>query len=61
MKYLTSIRMHRAKELLADPKLPIQEVAEQVGYYSGSHFIKTFIEFFSHYPSDYRKNTQIRL
>jgi two-component system response regulator YesN len=57
MKYLTSIRMLRAKELLADPKLPIQEVAEQVGYYSSRHFTKTFTDFFGYYPSDYRKKS----
>jgi two-component system, response regulator YesN len=57
MKYLTSIRMLRAKELLADPNLPIQAVAEQVGYYSSRHFTKKFTEFFGHYPSDYRKRS----
>ena len=59
MKYLTSIRMHRAKELLADPKLPIQDIAEQVGYYSSRHFTKTFTEFFGYYPSDCRKKSTL--
>lgn len=55
MKHLTSIRMFRAKELLTDPNLPIQRVAERVGYYSSRHFTKTFTDFFGHYPSAYRK------
>jgi len=58
MRYLTSIRMLRAKELLADPKLAIQDVAEQVGYYSSRHFTKTFTDFFGFYPSDYRKKSK---
>jgi two-component system response regulator YesN len=57
MKYLTSIRMLRAKELLADSQLPIQDVAEQVGYYSSRHFTKKFTEFFGCYPSVYRKKS----
>jgi two-component system response regulator YesN len=57
MKYLTSIRMHRAKELLADPELPIQDIATQVGYYSSRHFTKTFTDFFGYYPSDCRKKS----
>lgn len=57
MKYLTRIRMLRAKELLGDAKLSIQDVAEQVGYYSSRHFTKTFTEFFGFYPSDYRKKS----
>src|SRR5436305_14795687 len=52
MKYLTHVRMLRAKELLTDSKLSIQEVAEQVGYYSSRHFTKTFTELFDYYPSD---------
>ena len=58
LKYLTSIRMLRAKELLADPKLPIQDVATQVGYYSSRHFTKIFTDFFGYYPTHYRKKMQ---
>jgi len=57
MKYLTHVRMLRAKELLTDSKLSIQEVAEQVGYYSSRHFTKTFTELFGYYPSDCRKKS----
>jgi two-component system response regulator YesN len=59
MKYLTEIRMIRAKELLADPSLQIQEVAEEVGYYSARYFNKVFTQFVGCYPSEYRKKLKI--
>lgn len=55
LKYLTEIRMTKAKELLADPNLPIQSVAAGVGYYSARHFAKVFRQFSGCYPSEYRK------
>jgi two-component system response regulator YesN len=58
IKYLTRIRLLRAKELLADPELRVQEVAELVGYTSTRHFTKLFTSFFGHYPSEQRKKGQ---
>jgi two-component system, response regulator YesN len=55
MKYLTKIRMLKAKELLAEPHTQVQQVAEKVGYYSTRHFTKLFTEFTGCYPSEYRK------
>jgi len=55
MKYLTKIRMLRAKELLANPEMQVQQVAEQVGYTSVRHFTKVFTAFFGCYPSDLLK------
>jgi two-component system response regulator YesN len=54
MEYLTRTRMLRAKELLADPNLQIQQVAEQVGYCSARYFTKLFTRFAGCYPSEYR-------
>ncbi len=54
MVYLTETRMLRAKELLADPNIQIQQVAEQVGYTSARYFTKLFTEFVGCYPSEYR-------
>jgi two-component system response regulator YesN len=54
MVYLTKTRMLRAKELLADRNIQIQQVAEQVGYYSARYFAKLFTEFAGCYPSEYR-------
>jgi two-component system response regulator YesN len=54
MVYLTKTRMLRAKELLADPHIQIQQVAEQVGYARARYFTKLFTEFVGCYPSEYR-------
>jgi len=56
MKYLTRIRMLKAKELLLNTNLQIKQVAEEVGYYSTRHFTKLFTQTFGSYPSDYRKS-----
>lgn len=39
---LNSIRIARAKELLADPKLRIGEISEMVGYADVAHFARVF-------------------
>jgi two-component system response regulator YesN len=56
VKYLTRIRMLKAKELLMNSNLQVRQVAEQVGYYSTRHFTKLFTQTFGTYPSDCRKN-----
>ena len=42
--YLASLRIERARRLLAESDLPITEVGAQVGYASQSHFTKVFRE-----------------
>jgi two-component system response regulator YesN len=54
MNYLKTIRLAKARELLADPSLQIQQVAEQVGYFSARHFARLFAEQFGCLPSEYR-------
>ncbi len=39
---LNAIRIRRAKELLADPRLKIGEIGEMVGYMDTAHFARTF-------------------
>ncbi|WP_282939653.1 helix-turn-helix domain-containing protein [Paenibacillus sp. RC67] len=55
MKYVTRLRILKAKELLADGSMQVQQVAESVGYYSTRHFTKLFTEMVGTYPSDYRR------
>lgn len=55
MKYLTNVRILKAKELLVQPDMQVQQVAEKVGYYSARHFTKLFTEYVGCYPSEYRK------
>ncbi|MFP4978706.1 response regulator [Paenibacillus sp. CN-4] len=54
-KYLTRLRIHRAKELLSTTSLPVKDVALQVGYYSTRHFVKLFSEYEGCYPTEYKK------
>jgi two-component system response regulator YesN len=55
VRYLTKIRLLRARELLADPEMRVQQVAELVGYTSARHFTKLFTSFFGYYPSEQHK------
>jgi two-component system response regulator YesN len=54
MKYLTNIRILRAKELLTDPNVKIRRVAEEVGYSSTRYFARLFASCVGCYPSEYR-------
>ncbi|WP_372814474.1 helix-turn-helix transcriptional regulator [Paenibacillus sp.] len=60
MQYITKLRMLKAKELLADPSVQVQQAAEQVGYFSSRHFTKLFKEIVGCYPSEYKKNLQMK-
>lgn len=40
--YLTSVRLHRAKELLKTTHIPVYEIGELVGFYNTSHFVTVF-------------------
>ncbi|WP_199614358.1 response regulator transcription factor [Paenibacillus alkalitolerans] len=55
MKYLTRIRILKAKELLCDPNMQVQQVAQAVGYYSTRYFSKLFKEAVGCHPSEYSK------
>jgi len=54
MSYLKKIRLLKAKELLVDPNIQVQQVAERVGYLSVRHFARLFAEQFGCLPSKYR-------
>ncbi|GGI46367.1 hypothetical protein GCM10008018_16740 [Paenibacillus marchantiophytorum] len=53
-EYLQIFRMNKAKELLDDPKLKIQQIAEMLGYKDTNYFSKAFKNYFGHSPSDNR-------
>jgi two-component system response regulator YesN len=55
MKYLTDMRIERAKKLLAEPETKIIDIAEEVGYSNYHHFAKTFRKHVGMTPTDYRK------
>ncbi|WNS46711.1 response regulator [Paenibacillus sp. MMS20-IR301] len=54
--YLTRIRLGKAKELLADGSLKIQDIAQRVGYESTSYFISLFLKNQGVTPNEFRKN-----
>jgi two-component system response regulator YesN len=54
LKYLTSIRMQKAMELLGDPALKIYEIVERVGYADPAYFSGLFKKHTGLTPHDYR-------
>ena len=51
---LGSMRMERAKPLLADPSLRVHAIAEELGYNDVAHFSKTFKRIVGKTPGEYR-------
>lgn len=51
MNYITQLRMEKAKALLTHSDLPIQQIAEQVGYSDLSAFSRRFRQHFGLSPS----------
>ena len=54
-KYLTQVRMDRAKELLRETSLPVAEVCEAVGYSDRKHFAQTFHKMTGVNPAEFRR------
>ncbi|WP_019635822.1 response regulator [Paenibacillus fonticola] len=54
--YLTKIRLDKAKALLVDGSLKVQDIAQMVGYESTSYFISLFLKSQGVTPNEYRKN-----
>jgi two-component system, response regulator YesN len=54
-EYVTRRRIQRAKELVISTNLPINEIADEVGYKTSKYFIKIFKEIEGVTPSTYRK------
>lgn len=54
--YLTMIRMEKAKELLNQNKLKIQDIAAKVGYPNAKHFCMVFKKIVGVSPTQYREN-----
>ena len=54
--YVIGLRMEHAKSLLSDTDMPVQEIAEKLGYTSAIAFARTFRRAVGSSPSDYRKN-----
>lgn len=55
-EYITAKRIQKAKELLEDETLSIEQIAEQTGYNDYFYFTKIFKKTLGISPSKYRKN-----
>lgn len=53
-RYVIECRMEKAKSLLRDTNLPVNEIAQMVGYSSQSHFSSVFRQFTGQSPLRYR-------
>lgn len=58
MKYVTRLRMEKAKQLLTNPENRINSVAERIGYSDYHHFAKAFKKNTGMTPSEFR-NTHV--
>ena len=54
-KYLTKIRMEKAKAMLDCGITDLGEVSRMAGYNSGSYFSKVFRKYYGMSPSEYRR------
>lgn len=55
-EYVTRKKLQNAKKILLTTNLPVEEIAEQVGYQTGKYFIKIFKEYEGITPSKFRKS-----
>jgi len=59
IQYLIEIRLEKAKSLLVSSSLPIQEIAEAVGYKDAYYFSKLFKKYYDLSPSAYRNKLHV--
>lgn len=57
-EYLNRVRVNRAKQLLADTRLPIGEIADKVGINNRTTFLRIFKRTEGVTPQSYRSSTQ---
>lgn len=58
-KYLTDLRMLKAKKLIIETNLSIEKISREVGYFSTSHFIKLFIQYYGCSPTNMKDKLDI--
>ncbi|MNP81294.1 Arabinose operon regulatory protein [compost metagenome] len=58
INYVQTLRLEKAKELLAETSHPVAEIGRSVGFPSENYFAKTFRKRYGQTPSQYRKDQQ---
>ncbi|WNS46416.1 response regulator [Paenibacillus sp. MMS20-IR301] len=54
-EYVQKVRMDKAKALLSDPNLKIQDISEMLGYKDKNYFSKAFRNYYECSPSEFRQ------
>jgi len=57
-EYVIRLRLEHAKQLLANPKLKLADIAERIGYQDIRHFSQLFRKRFGQTPSEFRNSQQ---
>lgn len=57
-KYLMSVRLEKARQMLMDHDLGVSEIARSVGFASSAHFTRTFVKRFNVPPSAIRQSAR---
>ncbi|WP_075980389.1 response regulator transcription factor [Bacillus massilinigeriensis] len=55
-RYVTTARINRAKRLLLESNMKIQDLAEHLGYVSTSHFVQVFSKYTGLTPGKFRES-----
>lgn len=55
LDYCTILRMEKAKELLQNTTLTLEKIAEQIGYFNTSSFIRRFKQLYNLTPGEYKQ------
>ena len=58
MKYITELRIGKAKELLAETELSVAQISANVGYPDQNYFSRLFKNLTGRSPRDYRKESK---
>lgn len=58
-RYLTFVRMEKAKQMLCDSTLSVSVISGFVGYNSPSYFVQTFHRIFEMTPNEFRRKNGI--
>ncbi len=55
-EYALKLRMDRAKELISQPDLQVQEISDRLGYSNNNYFSKAFKNYYGLSPTEYKSS-----